>query len=126
LQVVNPGERVLYPQLLCVFSVALTGRKQVAPPIMMKSVAAVIYLMLVCAVTNLVLVTSRDGYEAMNQKEFIDAAKDPMRILYWHRPYQFGGRYEYMAKVYESKATPDLEIIFPTGLIANKIKKPVE
>ncbi|RZI86221.1 MAG: hypothetical protein EOP38_02165 [Rubrivivax sp.] len=120
-QIVNPGERILYPELLCVFAVALP---HAAPSTRSRRwslyAAGHIYVLLAASLVSLVVATNRQGYQHPSLDAFKEVQKNYTRILYWHRPYQFEDRFEHMAQAHGSNSAPTLPIIFPTSLIGNK------
>jgi hypothetical protein len=123
MQVVNPGERILYPELLCVFAIALSDPKDAPIKSWNKYFAISIYLFLTATITNLALATLQQGYESVMVEEFAAAQKNYTRILYWHRPYQFQHRHEYMEQSYKNGTPINVPITFPTSLVANKPPK---
>jgi hypothetical protein len=120
MQVVNPGERVLYPELLCVFAVALSEPKGTPAKAWNNYFAISIYLFLIATITNLVMATTKQGYESVVAEDFTAAQKNYTKILYWHRPYQFEHRHEYMEQSYKNGTPLNVPITFPTSLVANK------
>ena len=121
MQVVNPGERILYPELLCVFAVALRNlRTEKKYPLWMLVVATIIYAFLATTMLSLVLATNKQGYKRVELASFTDAQKHYIKVLYWHRPYQFQNRYEFMEQAYRQGTPLTLPINFPTSLVGNK------
>ena len=121
LQVVNPGERILYPELLCVFAVALGKAKENTILSRNKNaIAATIYVFLITTLTCLAIATARQGYQRVAPETFLSAQKNYLKILYWHRPYQFQSRSDYLEQAAQNDAPLKLPITFPTSLVANK------
>lgn len=121
-QVVNPGERLLYPQLLCVFAIGLRSFK-VSPPLKTIRISAVgIYIFLIATVVSLILATQKDGYESNSTHAKINPEQAYLQIMYWHRPYQFKAIQDYIENRYQTKTPLDSRIIFPTSLVANTEK----
>ncbi|MDI1259292.1 hypothetical protein [Aquabacterium sp.] len=119
-QIVNPGERILYPELLCVFAVALPCTSPLRESRLSKYFAGHIYALLIASMVSLMMATHQQGYQHHSLDAFKEVQKNYTRILYWHRPYQFEERFEHMEKAYQSNSNPTLPIIFPTSLIGNK------
>jgi hypothetical protein len=123
MQVVNPGERILYPELLCVFAVALKNSpKEKFFGCNKNAIAIIIYVFMAATVVNLMFSTTRQGYQRVTQESFSAAQKNYLNVLYWHRPYQFQSRSDYLEQVSQIGAPLKLPIIFPTSLVANKLK----
>jgi hypothetical protein len=123
MQIVNPGERILYPELLCVFAVALPYTKTKSTKNPSKYLAGAIYTLLTGTILSLLFATHQQGYRHANLDAFKEVQKNYTKILYWHRPYQFDIRYEHLEQSYQTREEPSLPIIFPTSLIANKHKE---
>lgn len=120
LQVVNPGERMLYPQLLCVFALGLRQNGLVgAAKRCVRWQVGVVYVFLMAAIINLTYATERQGYATVTAAEFADAKKSYLNILYWHRPYQYKELYDHFSEVYKTGGSASVKIS-PTSIIANK------
>lgn len=120
MQIVNPGERILYPELLCVFAVALSFGPSCRASRGAKYLAGYMYALLTATMVSLVVATHQQGYQHRSLDAFKEVQKNYTRILYWHRPYQFEDRFEHMEHAYRSHSQSSLPIIFPTSVIGNK------
>jgi hypothetical protein len=130
LQVVNPGERLMYPQLLVAFTVGLRKDqihikwpKWNGPAA--QAIGALVMVMAFGTVGNLLATTVNRGYETVSSAQLSSATKHPAQVLFWHRPYQFKSRFDYFHDAYGRQTSPKLRLIFPTSLVGNtKIEKP--
>lgn len=120
MQIVNPGERLLYPQLLLVFVLCLrqTGSPSEAGGRSLPGLGAVAVLMVsLASLVSLVVATEREGYQAVRPDVFGQAQQGYTERFYWHRPYQFLAMQDHMMARYAGHQRPDMPITFTTSLI---------
>lgn len=120
-QVVNPGERLLYPLLLCIFALGLQKNQSEAALKHKKVITLVLYIFMTANVANLYSATVNQGNDHIDKLKTTDTQINYFKIMYWHRPYQFKVKYEYIKNSYENGTPPLWKIYFPTSLVANKI-----
>lgn len=117
---VNPGERLLYPQLLLVFVLALrrgeagTATSSAAAARAVASGAVVVALL---SVVNLIVSTASQGYRGVAIGAFETAQQGYAERFYWHRPYQFLAMQEHMQTRHAQGRAPQMPITFTTSLI---------
>jgi hypothetical protein len=124
--VVNPGERILYPQLLCSFALALKpgGIKVLALPVRNK-LMGVTYMALFAMLVSLVAITKlNEGKNLSLEAPQTDALNSRASVLFWHRPYQFQGVYLHLEQVDRTGDFPSKKINFPTSILANRKDSP--
>lgn len=120
LQIVNPGERLLYPQLLVVFVLTLRrpdegglpARRRWAP--VAASMAVGVALL---SLVNLMGSTEAQGYRGVSADTFQSAQQGYAERFYWHRPYQFIAMQDHMVERYTQGRAPEMPITFTTSLI---------
>lgn len=135
MDVVNPGERLLYPALLCMFAQALRANvaSQPASPRHGRigdalhelaslgtrafgSLAPLLslgVLMLLACLIRLALLQPVPPEVALGEPN----RKDILGILYWHRPYQGERFYRAMMESYRTREEPKLPLGFPTSVL---------
>jgi hypothetical protein len=118
LQVVNPGERLLYPMLICVFVLALnqTPEPLHLHPRLRPIGAGIIYATMAASVGSLGYATAHESPPG-SANAAVRLDQDYRHLLYWHRPYQFQLRYEHMAHAYEQHTAPIMPLVFPTSML---------
>jgi hypothetical protein len=113
LGVVNPGERLLYPALLCVFAVALR-KDGFGPAALRRTIGPLTYAMMFSSVLGLVLVD-----RALVKGPPVSAQAFQQR-LYWHRPLQFADRCSDLGQLARTHRAPSLPLIFPSSIVGDR------
>lgn len=123
MQIVNPGERLLYPQLLLVFVLCLrqSGLPVRSSRAWLPAVGGVgVLTVALLSLSSLIVATEREGYQAVRPDVFGHAQQGYTERFYWHRPYQFLAMQDHMMARHASHQPPDMPITFTTSLIGMK------
>jgi hypothetical protein len=117
LGVVNPGERLLYPLLLCAFAVTLDRHGVSSPRLRWATGAATLAVMLMSLASLLALgsplATAGAATASVAQPGF-------EKLLFWHRPFQFQERCAVLSQTGHSEPQPTLPLAFPSSIVINK------
>lgn len=119
MQIVNPGERLLYPQLLLVFVLCLrqTGSPSEAGAQPARTGRGGRADGVAGQPRQPGCRDREEGYQAVRPDVFGQAQQGYTERFYWHRPYQFLAMQDHMMARYAGHQRPDMPITFTTSLI---------
>lgn len=117
----NPGERILYPMLLMCFAATLRSDVIRFFPLV-SAVPFLVYSLLSVSLLNLVFASGAIEY-SLRTSARADSDEFAHR-LYWHRPFQFNGRFTELIDASLNGREPNHPLAFHSSLLGDRINKP--